>query len=246
MTDTHDLATRAETLPAAPDQLHPAVAQLLERDPTPEALREILALQREYEADCARKAYTAALVDLRAALPAFLHRDQQVRYKNVHYRHTSLAAAMDAVVPILGDHGFALTWAPATNDRQVTVTATLTHRGGHSESCSLSAPVDTSGSKSPAQGVASTTTLLQRYTALSLLGIATGDMTEPGPSDPDPDAIDTARNLRAVAALTERGMSRHDAEEMVGKPADKWTGADLDTLREWVWQQKGAEEGGEG
>jgi hypothetical protein len=49
----------------------------------------------------------------------------------------------------------------------------------------MTAPIDTSGSKSPAQGVASTITLLQRYTALSLLGIATADMKD---ADGEPEA----------------------------------------------------------
>lgn len=239
MTDHHELAKHADKLPSAPDMLHPAVARMLDLDPTPEALREILALQREYEADVARKAYHAGLVALKAELPAFLDRDATVDYTHskgrTFFKHTSLAAAMDAVAPILGKHGFALTWEPATPEPGlVKVSARLSHRAGHTESCSMSAPPDPKGGKTPPQAVASTQTLLQRYTALALLGIATGDMKEPEPVDDDPERIDTAANLRAVAYIRENGLNLHDAEEHVGRPHKEWRSQDLAALRAWV------------
>jgi hypothetical protein len=214
---------------------------MLSQSPTPETLREILALQREWEAGEAKRAYTRALVELRRDLPAFIRRDQTVDFPSakgrVHYTHASLAAAMETVVPILTRHGFSLAWTPGIAEKGgVFVTATLTHRDGHSECATLSAPADTSGSKSPAQGVASTVTLLQRYTALSLLGIATADMDEPKPNGAPPDAgaVDSARNMRAMAALAKAGKTREEAEKIAGRPVTEWTGADLAKLREWI------------
>ena len=244
MTDSHELAKRTEQLPGPASVLHPAVAQLLDANPTPEALREILALQREHEHEVSRRAFTCALVDLRAELPAWLERDALVEFPSdkgkVRYTHTTLASVMDAVQPILPKHGFALTWTPST-EKGVTVTAKLTHRGGHSENCSLTAPPDSGGRKSPAQAIASTITLLQRYTALSLLGIATGDQREPtGEKPADPERVDTDLNLRAVAACAERGLSREAAEELVGRTAEQWRRAELEQLRDWL-RKAGAE-----
>ena len=183
MTDSHEIVPKAHTLPAR-EVLHPAVAQVLKANPTPEALEKMLDLQRQWERDEAKRAYTRALVGLKQALPPWIKRDKTVDFSGakggrVHYTHTSLAAAMEAISPILGQHGFSLTWKTDTSSGTVTVTAELTHRDGHKESTMLSAPPDTSGSKNPAQAVASMTTLLQRYTALSLLGIATADMEDP-------------------------------------------------------------------
>jgi hypothetical protein len=89
-----------------------------------------------------------------------------------------IAAHADLATQIFGSgflraHGFVLTWIPSTPaPGTVTVLCRLLHCDGHFDEATLSAPVDTSGNKSPAQGVASTVSLLSRYTALALLGIA--------------------------------------------------------------------------
>ena len=227
-----------------PERVNPVVGQLLSAlgdRPDPDVLRKILEVQREWEADEAKRAFTAALVALKAELPSVLERDATVRYepKNggmpVHYKHTSLAHAMDVVTPHLTRFGFSIAWEPTTNDNgtMVTVLCRLTHAGGHSVSTSLSAPADKSGTKSPSQGVASTITLLQRYTALSLLGIATREHQDPQPAD-IANTIDTARNVRAVGKLEKYGKTADDAVEYLGKPLDEWTGADIDKLAAWA------------
>ncbi len=230
----HDVIPQASTLPARV-VMHPMVERMLAMNPTPEALEKLLNLQREWEKGEAKRAYTRALVEMRQDLPAWIKRDKTVEYLKVKYTHASLAAALEAVLPALNKHGFNLSWTPAITAEKVAVTATLTHRDGHSEGATLSAPADMSGNKSAAQGVASTVTLLQRYTALAILGIATADMVEPQgqAAAPAPEKIDTARNMRAMAALAKAGKSREAVEQYVGKPVGEWTLADLDKLRAW-------------
>ncbi len=80
----------------------------------------------------------------------------------------------------------------------------------------------------------STITMLERYTALAILGIATADMKEPEPEGDAPEMIDVDRNLRAVGRLAGHGKTRADAEEFLGKKVEGWTIGDLDRLREWV------------
>lgn len=216
------------------ERMHPMVEMAMRGGQVdPATLRELLAVQRDWEAGEARKAFTSALVRLKADLPSVIARDKRVAFKEVKYTHTSLAAALEAVTPILTAHGFSLAWAPASDKNLVSVTCRLTHAGGHHEECTLTAPVDTSGSKSTAQGTMSTVTLLSRYTALSLLGIATADMKEPaGP--PADDAVDTNRNMRAAAAVKKSGRAVADAEAFLGRSVQEWTTTDLDRLREWL------------
>lgn len=224
------------------ERVHPVVAAAMAQNPNPETLRELLAVQREWEAGESRKAYTRALAELKRDLPTVLNKDQTVAFGTTRYTHTSLGAVMDAVTGPLTMHGFSLSWHPATDGSTVTVTCRLTHCAGHCEETSISAPRDDKGSKSPAQGIASTITMLSRYTALSLLGIATADMAEP--SGPDPNQVDSQRNMKAVAAFVKAGLSRELAEAHVGKPVGEWTAADLDTLREWFKQQTSKPEPG--
>jgi len=233
VTDTHTKAVAViEHEPTT--TLNPALRAIMERDLPTETVREMLQIQREWEAGEARKAYTTAMVALKQVLPTVLKRDKSVAFKQVRYTHLSLAGMMDAVTGPLTTHGFSLGWEPSTDAKAgVSVTCRLTHAQGHSETCTIAAPIDTSGSKSTAQGVASTITLLQRYTALSLLGIATADMREPaGP--PDPDHVDSERNLRAVAKLRALDRSAADAEAYIGKKVSAWTSADLESLGPWA------------
>lgn len=237
--------------------MHPVVQAGLAHlgnTPDPATLRELLAVQREWEQGEAKKAFTRALAALKRDLPTVIHRDAVVDFTSqkgrTHYRHTSLAAVMDAVTGPLTQHGFSLSWTPATSGQAVTVTCKLTHADGHHEETSITAPIDTSGSKSPAQGVASTITLLSRYTALALLGIATADMPEPvGENEDDRprgSTVSADRNLKAVAALSKYGKTREDAEAFLGRKVPDWTSADLDNLKQWLQSGQRREPGSEG
>jgi len=221
-------------------RMHPLVsAAMAAGSLDPGTLRELLELQREWERGEAKKAFTRAMVALKRDLPAVIARDQEVDYtgksgQRTRYRHTSLAAALDAVSEPLTAHGFSLAWEPRTEGNMVHVTCRLTHGEGHSETTTISAPVDTSGSKSPAQGVASTITLLSRYTALALLGVATADMRDPTGEPDDLTLVDANRNLRAMAALQKHGLTPTQIEAKIGRPVSAWTGEDLAMLRGWL------------
>lgn len=215
---------------------------ILKQNPSPETLQQLLAVQREYEANEARKAYSMAIVGLKRDLPTVIARDKTVAFGTTKYTHTSLGAVMEAITGPLTQHGFSLTWKPSTGAEGVTVTCRLTHSDGHFEEATISAPVDTAGSKSKMQGVASTITLLQRYSALSLLGIATADMKDPEPAKAADDAVDSKRNLRAAGKLKDRGIEAKLAEDLVGRSVKDWTSADLAQIGAWAAQQsKGVE-----
>jgi hypothetical protein len=231
------MRTALERLPS--ERMHPLVqAAMAQGQMDPATLRELLALQREWQAGEARRAYTVALVGLKRDLPSVIRRDQLVSFGGgkgqVAYRHTSLAAAVDAITPHLQAHGFAHSWHPSTPSRgEVAVTCRLTHAAGHSEEVTLTSAPDSSGSKSPGQSIASTITLLSRYALLALLGVATADMPEDGDQ-----AVDAGRNLRAVAALREAGIPLDQAESAAGAPVSEWTTAHLDLVRELVRSRK--------
>lgn len=237
MTDTHAAPiTVAQT--ALPERVHPMVALAMRQSPDVATIRELVELQKQWEEHESKRSYTAALVQLKQNMPTVVSRDKVVDYpgndgKRTRYTHASIAHVIESVTEHLTACGFALHWEPSTNDRgMVQVTCRLTHRDGHSETCTLSAPADNGGKKSPVQAVASTVTLLERYTACSLLGIVTKDMPEPqGEVDPE-DVIDADRNRSAGARLSKRGIDRAEAERFLNKPIAKWTGADLSALTE--------------
>lgn len=245
MTDEHKtIVIHAPT--TAPERMHPLVQAAMKSGALsdPATLRELLAVQREWEAGEARKAYARALTALKRDLPTVIDRDATVDFtgqsgKRTHYTHASLAGVMEVITGPLTQHGFSLAWVPSTGERGgVRVTCRLTHAEGHFEDCSLEAPPDTSGAKSPAQAIASTITLLERYTALASLGIATKDMPEPTGEGAKPAApvgdVDTTKNLRAAKWLADQGISREDVERHIGRPVSGWTTADLAEVRAYA------------
>jgi hypothetical protein len=159
------------------------------------------------------------------------------------YSHTTLAAMMETVMPHLIANGFSMTWdSPApSKPGLIAVTAILTHVGGHSERTTLEAPPDTAGSKSAPQAVASTATMLQRYTALLRLGLVTRDIDEPAnetKAKPAADEVNTDRNMKAMAELVKAGKTKAQAEDFVKRSVENWTTADLKSLWEWVKPKK--------
>lgn len=235
MTDNHII--KAPEVAIETGKMHPLVTAAMQGGKLDtQTLREIMELQRDWEKGEAQKSFTRAMVDLKAELPSVLERDKNVSFGQgkTSYMFTSLAHAMSTVSPHLTQFGFALSWTPLTKENSVSVTCRLTHTDGHYEETTLTAPPDKSGSKNSVQAIGSTISYLQRYTALSLLGIATADMkcTDELQSD---NYIDPDRNLKAVAYLTSVGVTVTEAEEFVGASVREWTADDLHKLREkWL------------
>lgn len=240
MTDSH----KTEIVPTSPgdiQRMHPMVgAAMAAGTPDPATLEKLMDLQQRWERGEAKKAFTAAMVGLKRDLPAVIGHDKKVDFKTSKgrtcYTHASLAATVEAVVGILAAHGFTHKWVPKTSDSSVEVTCTISHRAGHHEECTIDSPPDTGGLKNAAQARMSTITMLSRYSLLSLLGLATGDMSEPTGEQPDPEGrIVASRNLKAAAAIKAAGNTIEDAERLVGgRKVSEWTVADLRTLRAWL------------
>lgn len=145
-------------------------------------LDQLLELQRKWEADQARKAYTSDMALFKAE-PIQIIKSKAVGYETtagdfVGYKHATVADVVDAVVPAMGRHGFSHHWDVKQDGADITVTCTITHRDGHRESVSMTAKADNSGKKNLIQQVASTVTYLQRYTLMSVTGVAARDQQE--------------------------------------------------------------------
>lgn len=192
-----------ETLPAAPRPRRTALAaptppQMLqtaiERGIEPEQLRQLMDLNDRWEAKQARKAFDAALAEAKAEIkPILKTREVDFANKNggrTQYMYEDLAAIADHVDPILARNGLSYRHRPRQEGQMLFVTCILSHRDGHSEETTLSAPYDTSGNKNPAQAIASAGTFLQRYTLKMALGLAAAhDDDGRSAGEPEPETI---------------------------------------------------------
>lgn len=236
MSNDHEIVPVNEIeIKPADDGLHPLVQAMIERNPSIEDLRALMALQRDHEAHQAKKAFDAARVRLLEDMPPMVSTDRRVDIRGgAKYRYASLPHIMEVITPALRRHGFAVSWRTSEEGHNITVTCLLSYCG-HDEKCSRTAPPDNKGGKSAVQSSQSTVTYLQRHTLLSLLGVVTGDAPDADePPRPSADTIDPSLTLRAITGLRRRGIPIDDAEDHIGKPTSKWTVGDYATLKTWV------------
>ena len=153
----------------------------------PAQLKELFAVQKDWEANEARKAYHVAMTDFKANPPE-ISKDKKVNYKTkqggvVKYAHASLANVVKQINVALSKQGLSASWRTQQNGK-IVVTCRIAHVLGHYEETSLAAESDTSGSKNPIQAISSTVSYLERYTLLALTGLATYDQDNDGASAP--------------------------------------------------------------
>ena len=136
-------------------------------------LEKLLALQERWEANEARKAFVAALSAFKAEPPT-VTKNKSANYGGgkAQYEYATLPQVVNVIAPALSKHGLSHRFSMQQSEGQIAVTCTLTHVMGHSETVTLSAPADTTGSKNAIQSIGSTVSYLERYTLLAITGLA--------------------------------------------------------------------------
>jgi len=143
-------------------------------------MKEMLELQKAYEANEAEKLFHVALANFKAE-DILITKDKTVSFQNndgttTGYSHASLGNIVEIAVPFMSLHGLSHRWrTEQLEGGTVKVTFILTHVAGHSEETSLQASPDGSGKKNSIQQVSSTITYLERYTMLAGTGLAVQD-----------------------------------------------------------------------
>ena len=170
----------AESKPLATQSVTPAslLSLAVEQGADLDRLEKLMDLQQRWEQNEARKAYVSAMAEFKKHPPEII-KDKHVKFGNTEYNHATLGKITESIGSALSDHGFAIRWDTDQSDG-LKVTCVITHEMGHSESMSLSAPPDSSGSKNSIQAIASTLTYLQRYTLLSITGLAASEADNDG------------------------------------------------------------------
>lgn len=192
----------------------------LESNADLDRLERLMKMQQEWEAQQARKAYVAAMSAFKQDPPKIL-KDKLVSYGQgkTNYMHATLGAVTQPIIEGLARVGISHRWNVQQPDGgMIQVDCILTHEQGHSESVTMRAGRDESGGKNNIQAVASTITYLERYTLLSITGLATHDLP-----DDDGHAAEPAPTKSATVAANIKPVKLDDvlaAYKAVTTPAD--------------------------
>lgn len=138
-------------------------------------LERMLEMKEKVDAQRAKAAFDAAFARASAEFPEIPLRGENKHQKT---RYALLKDILSSVRPILSRHGLALSFSTEVDDSSVTVTAELSHEGGHSKRNSIPLPRDAGAGRNAVQAVGSSQTYGQRYTAQAILGLSLGEDTE--------------------------------------------------------------------
>lgn len=176
---TELLPLDAPAVPVVASEQPSLIQVAIQQGASVETLERLLAMQERHEQNEARKAYSEAMAAFKANPPRIV-KDKLVAYSSTQYRHATLGNVVAKISEALSQHGLSAAWKTDQDGQRITVTCTISHRLGHSESTSLSGEPDASGQKNKIQQVGSTVTYLQRYTLLALTGLATYEGDDDG------------------------------------------------------------------
>ena len=116
-----------------------------------------------------RKDLFAALIKAQAAMGCAV-KDS----KNPHFRgsYAARSAVIDAVIPVLNEHGVGVLQMPHLDETPVQLTTVLLHSSGQMVASTVATPM---GKKHDAQAVGSAITYLRRYSLQAIMGLPVED-----------------------------------------------------------------------
>lgn len=189
-----------QSLPADP------MVSMIERiamDPNADLakLEKMMEMKERHEASQAKARFASDFAKASAEFPTIPLNGKDT-HKNTRY--AKLEDILSGVRPVLSQHGFALSFSTQVTPDLVTVTAELSHEGGHSKTNSIPLPRDTGAGRNAVQAVGSSQTYGQRYTAQAILGLSLGDDTD-----------DDGRSAGSGETITEGQY--HKLRDLIGK-----------------------------
>lgn len=158
-----------------------AIQQLTAAGIGVEDLKQMLALQKEYEAHEARKAFYSAMSEFKRNPPIVIKDMMNAQYGS---DYVSIGNMVNTVNEELGKHGLTARWTFTDTDSGISCKCILAHKLGHEEFVVISGPIDQSGKKNPLQGRKSTRTYLKLETFEAITGMASvsGNVDDDGNS----------------------------------------------------------------
>lgn len=197
-----DTSAAPNTIPAAPLTPMMLIERAMSSGAGMDVIEKFMDMQERWEKNQNRKAFDKAIAAAKAEI-APIHRNATGHNNK---RYADFAAIAVAVDPILSKYGLHYRFRTNQTDR-ISVTCILSHEAGHSEETTLSGPADQTGNKNAIQAIGSTQTYLQRYTLVSMLGLAASN-DDDGKGAGSSDVINPDQLEELVALADEVGADK--------------------------------------
>lgn len=212
------------------------LGQALAKGVSTEQLQQFMDLQERHEATQARKAFNIAMAKFKKN-PPVVYKDKANSQFNMS-AYTSIENMVNTISKGLAKQDLSARWnieVTTIGERPdlpvINVSCVLSHIQGHSESVSLSAPPDDSGSKNAIQQIKSTVTYLKIITFEAVTGTASeeGSSNDDGNTVGDRISEDEALKLEAYIKENTASLSAmfrmfkvKDLSQIQTKDLPKW------------------------
>lgn len=200
--------------------------QAIDKNMTPEQLREFMALEREWRADKAKASFNEAMAKFGGLKKNIQHNRTGTTAGSAKFGYADFPTMVAAVAPWLEQCGLSFSHSQEppvmgeTGVMWVSVTCTVKHREGHSESNSFPAMPDNrlSGKVSPSQLLQMAITYAKRQTLAMALGLATAE---------DVDDDDSQKPEECITEGQVADLNTLMVDNIKNKPAFlKWLGVE--------------------
>jgi len=161
-------------------------------------LEKLMELQERWEKKEAKKKFFEALSVFQSKVP-ILNKNKTANIRSekgsFSYKYSDLGNIGNKIKTVLLECGLSYRWEFKPNAGKMEVTCLLSHKDGHTETTSMEASLDNSGSKNAIQQIGSTHTYLQRYTLIGALGLTTADQDNDGKGTPEAEQDQTEEEI---------------------------------------------------
>jgi len=203
--------------PVLPVSESATIFQIIERaarDPNVDIdkMQRLMEMHDKVQATRAKTAYAAAFSEMQPDLPEIIEHG-----KSNNGSYALWEDINDKIKPVLSAHGFGISFRCGRDGANVTVTAVLSHREGHSEETMMLLPLDTSGNKNAVQAVGSSTSYGKRYTAAALLNLTSRGEDDDGKKGGGKPLDATPPPAKSSASLKRKDENGQDAWDRLMK-----------------------------
>ena len=148
-------------------------------------MERLLVMQESIMDRQARSSFNRDMAKLQAEMPTIAKDGKIMVRDECRSTYAKFEDIVAATKPLLSKYGFSITFASDIDNSVLTVTGTISHREGHSETTSLPLPFDSSGAKNSVQAIGSSISYGKRYVFGMLTNVVTGDDDDGQAADPE-------------------------------------------------------------
>ncbi len=209
----------------------------------PQKLQKLLDVQQQWEANEARKAFSAALVDFQSTCPP-VYKGREVSGR---FNYAGKSDIERHIKPYLGQCGLSVSiYKSRIEDQRLIVEGAIAHRSGHSQDISGEVRIDGKMSCNDTQKIGSASSYAWRYVVCPALGISlTDDADDDGGAAGAGDPITDEQYERLEYLIGETGADREGFKKFYGiellemLPQSKYGQAESQLMRKLKRQKEG-------